>query len=327
VRTFVSSVVLIALALAPSQAAAQTADKLFRGTTGQSKRVAVRVGAAQKVTRVTVAWIAPCRRGGTFENDTVVSPRARRSTVDVFEASGSYPVRQKGGYRMRVRMVIRGLRDVSSAGVERWTGTVRATVVIRRRGRVIERCRLRSTAWSATLPAAQAPRVPGAPAPAPPSPSPAPPQQPPPSGSRTPTVGAWSFDMTGDAGDYVTGGRRWVHGPPGDKLSVQGGGAVVNFSVQTSDGSWNVDFAAPQGQQLPAGTRYADARRYPFQDANPGLSVSGMGRGCNRLTGEFTVHEVSYDNRGVLTRFKASFVQHCEGGAPAARGTIEFSSP
>ena len=323
IRIALLTVLTLAVAGLPD-AGAQSASRLFRGETGQGKRVAVNVGPKGRVRRVTIAWTASCRRG-LLRQDTIIRPRPGTATTDVFRSSGTYRFRGRSGFRVRVRLAIRGLRDTAAAGGERWTGTLKGTARIRRHGRPYDRCRLRSTVWSATLPAAPAP-PPQAPAPTP-TPTPTPTTSEPTGGSRTPAVGAWAFEMTGDAGDYITGGRRWVHGPPGDRLTASGGGAVVNLNVDTPDGSWSVDFAAPQGQQLTAGTRYADATRYPFQDAGAGLSVSGMGRGCNTLTGEFTVQEIAYDTRGVLTRFKASFEQHCEGGASAARGTIEFSAP
>ncbi|HYY59341.1 MAG TPA: carboxypeptidase regulatory-like domain-containing protein, partial [Pyrinomonadaceae bacterium] len=59
----------------------------------------------------------------------------------------------------------------------------------------------------------------------------------------------------------------------------------------------------------------------------PGLEIAGDGRGCNTLTGSFTVHEVTLDYSGsspkVLT-FAASFEQHCEGGPAALIGTLYY---
>jgi hypothetical protein len=46
--------------------------------------------------------------------------------------------------------------------------------------------------------------------------------------------------------------------------------------------------------------------RYPFQPAaNPGLDLSGSGRGNNELSGYFTVYEIAYDSTGNLVRFAA----------------------
>ncbi|RIL05128.1 MAG: hypothetical protein DCC71_11550 [Proteobacteria bacterium] len=67
--------------------------------------------------------------------------------------------------------------------------------------------------------------------------------------------------------------------------------------------------------------------RSPFQEGDaPGLSVFGSGRGCNTLTGWFEVLEHEVDARGRLRRFAADFEQHCEGAAPALRGSVRYGS-
>jgi subtilisin family serine protease len=100
----------------------------------------------------------------------------------------------------------------------------------------------------------------------------------------------------------------------------------VSFSIEGGGDSWGLDFAAPQGAQLAAGS-YENAVRFPFENGlSPGLSLSGEGRGCNQLTGRFDVLEVAYNANGTLQRFAADFVQHCEGGLPALFGQIRFNS-
>ena len=89
------------------------------------------------------------------------------------------------------------------------------------------------------------------------------------------------------------------------------------------DDWWGATFQAPQGQILLPGKTYTGATRYPFNSGNAGLDVSGSGRGCNTLTGQFTVHEATYDN-GILTGFRISFEQHCEGATPALRGELSW---
>ena len=76
---------------------------------------------------------------------------------------------------------------------------------------------------------------------------------------------------------------------------------------------------------------YTDAQRADFaQPSHPGLDVSFQNRGCNTLTGNFTVNEVSFfrDFSGNLQigSFDSSFEQHCEGMTPALFGTFIFQS-
>jgi hypothetical protein len=80
------------------------------------------------------------------------------------------------------------------------------------------------------------------------------------------------------------------------------------------------------GQLLEAGRTYDGARRYPFNDAAPGLSISGDGRGCNELSGTFTVNKIEFDAAGTLRAFEVTFEQHCEHFTPALRGTWTFAA-
>lgn len=85
---------------------------------------------------------------------------------------------------------------------------------------------------------------------------------------------------------------------------------------------WDATFAAANGQKLDLGT-YQNATRYPFQaPTSPGLSFTGSGRGCNTLTGRFTIHDMALDPAGKLHRFHVTFRQHCEGGASYLDGEI-----
>lgn len=89
---------------------------------------------------------------------------------------------------------------------------------------------------------------------------------------------------------------------------------------------WTLEFAAPSGVMLAEGV-YEGATRFPFQSpTKPGLSVSGAGRGCNRLTGRFVVLEIIRDAVGNVDVFAADFEQHCEGGTAALFGAVRFNS-
>jgi hypothetical protein len=91
-------------------------------------------------------------------------------------------------------------------------------------------------------------------------------------------------------------------------------------SVDIQGGTfWHLDFAAPQGQALTTGTVYDNATRYPFQSpTEPGLSLFGDGRGCNTVTGSFTVKDATFGPHGWIQSFDATFVQHCEGDPNSA---------
>jgi len=139
-----------------------------------------------------------------------------------------------------------------------------------------------------------------------------------------------SFSFSGDQGDYISGGRSYAYTAPQDRMDVSatsGDGGVI-VSVDGANGDWwDLDLVAPAGRALTPGT-YTGATRYPFNDATePGLSLSGNGRGCNQLTGTFTVSAVEFGPEGYVKKLDASFVQHCEDGTPAARGEIHIENP
>lgn len=134
------------------------------------------------------------------------------------------------------------------------------------------------------------------------------------------------LSMYGQPGDYIS---------PGQLLRTAADGVFTpsrNFdqgvSIALSSGDWwNLDFAAPDMAPLGPGD-YENAQRFPFQPAGvPGLSVYGSGRGCNTLTGRFTVLSAAYDSSGNVLRFAADFEQHCEGGGPALNGSVRYKSP
>jgi len=128
-----------------------------------------------------------------------------------------------------------------------------------------------------------------------------------------------------DPGDYIGQGRTWhFTQDDGEFVATHSSNLVeVRFN---SDSSWTLDFANRRGIDLAPGN-YEDATRYPFQSpTRPGLSVSGDGRGCNRLTGRFIVWEVQYGPTGQLLTLAADFEQHCEASIPALHGAIRFNS-
>ena len=133
--------------------------------------------------------------------------------------------------------------------------------------------------------------------------------------------------MTSDDGDWV-GGRPaalLLDERPATRSARRTHRTPSTSPSQTANGAWwHVDLAAPAGETLAAKT-YASATRYPFQDpSSPGLSVGGDGRGCNTLTGSFTVSQVSFQTGGTIDSLDATFEQHCEGADPALRGELHL---
>jgi hypothetical protein len=143
-------------------------------------------------------------------------------------------------------------------------------------------------------------------------------------------VASGSLSFSGDQGDYISGGRAYAYSIEAkDRLTVNGSedGNHVSVSVSGFNSDWwSLDLAAPSGQSLAPGI-YDGATRWPFQGAGPGLDLSGNGRGCNTLTGTFTIQNVVFGPRGYVQTLDATYEQHCEGGATAARGEIHIANP
>ena len=149
--------------------------------------------------------------------------------------------------------------------------------------------------------------------------------------TQRPAVGGSFLSFVSDTGDFIGQGWTLLLETPTSTVTprLDASRRNVSFSIVGSDGlstlSWTLDLAAPQGQQLVPGT-YLNATRYPFQAPTvPGLTFSGDGRGCNQLSGQFTITEAVYGGDGSVQRFRVTFEQHCEGAAAALRGTLFYA--
>ncbi|MEU4471811.1 hypothetical protein [Micromonospora sp. NPDC023888] len=144
------------------------------------------------------------------------------------------------------------------------------------------------------------------------------------------TVESGSVSFSGDPGDYITGGDSYAYSTDdGDELTTNGAvdNSRVSVSINGYNGDWwSLTFDAPGTAALAPGT-YKAATRYPFNGAGPGLDLSGNGRGCNELTGTFTVINAVFGPNGYVQTFDATFEQHCEGGTAAARGEVHIANP
>lgn len=133
-------------------------------------------------------------------------------------------------------------------------------------------------------------------------------------------VGETSIEIFSQPGDYIGQGKSNIFqsvtasGNIGSRLSFGGGG-------------FSYTFEATQGRLLTVGS-FLGAVRYPFNSLTEnGLSVSGNGRGCNTLTGEFHILEATYDDlTGNPLNIAIDFEQHCGGNSAALFGRIRFNS-
>ena len=130
----------------------------------------------------------------------------------------------------------------------------------------------------------------------------------------------------GPPGEFVSDGHK-ISLPPTTVVEVTEPDA---HSLELSFGgpeSWELDLSVPEGRQIEPG-HYADAQRYPFQNAGlPGLALSGDGRACNEVSGEFTVTRIKRAATGRITSLTAAFTQACDGKSATLQGAVRLNTP
>jgi hypothetical protein len=115
----------------------------------------------------------------------------------------------------------------------------------------------------------------------------------------------WNFveiNQTGTAAAPATNYLSFIYmldssAGPDDKY------ATLDFNT------WALDVSLKEGMT------YKDAQRSPYADAgHPAMTINYDHRGCNTLTGDFTVNRLRFDGTS-LAEFDGSFNQSCDGGA------------
>lgn len=156
-----------------------------------------------------------------------------------------------------------------------------------------------------------------------------------PAAAQTAVTG--TLTMQSQSGDYIGLGRNYSYDTTTGKFSAGVGTSTsgvpnylsMSYIGRNYDHWWYLDFSTRQlGTPLQVGT-YTNARRAPFAPlGHPGLDVSGDGRGCNQLSGSFTIEEIQFEQisgQTYLRRLVATFEQHCEFATPALTGRIEYT--
>ncbi len=128
--------------------------------------------------------------------------------------------------------------------------------------------------------------------------------------------------LASEAGDYIGNGGTNLYTSANSTINVTASGAHVAIVINSYD--WTGDFQGMISLELLQTGYYPNLHRYPFNNpARGGLSWSGMGRGCNTLTGWFAIDAVTYTNT-TLTSIDLRFEQHCDGQTPALHGAIHW---
>lgn len=135
--------------------------------------------------------------------------------------------------------------------------------------------------------------------------------------------------FTSAPGDYIGGGQSRTVTASEASFSAAVGcrNNKVSGWVNSASFSFLFTFSAPNGAPLTPGS-YPNGGRSAFRPTElPGLDIAMDGRGCNVLSGSFTVHEALYAPDETVERFRVTFEQHCENRAPALTGEIVLAAP
>ena len=152
----------------------------------------------------------------------------------------------------------------------------------------------------------------------------------PPGSITLPSYGGFLY-MNSQSGDYIGGGVERLYTSADSTMDGTLPRGASGFHGRVINGYylhwWYIDIVAPPGQPLAVGSYTGAVRDISQTATTPGVDVSGDGRGCNTLTGQFDVNEIGYNSFGDLQVFDATFEQHCEGATPALFGRIRLEIP
>jgi len=128
--------------------------------------------------------------------------------------------------------------------------------------------------------------------------------------------------LQSQGGDFVGQGNDYAYVAPTDTFQVISSASGIQVFVQ----SWMLNFTPSTGKTFAKGV-YENAQSFPFTGpSTPGMSVSGIGRSCDRVTGRFEIFDLKTDSSGNITSFALQFEQHCEGAAPALFGQLLYNA-
>jgi hypothetical protein len=131
--------------------------------------------------------------------------------------------------------------------------------------------------------------------------------------------------LEGDPGSYVFVGQKTVtDGGWSPQSSRPNYLNLTEYNSATGD-DWefsfsSVDIGVPLDEQV-----YADARDIFTNGGHPSMDVSGDGRACDTVHGQFQIEELRFSlDGGTLEALTATFEQYCEHSTAALRGCLHY---
>lgn len=193
---------------------------------------------------------------------------------------GAPRFRAKGTYRGKYRGGYRARVHVASQGKRdsgwRWHGRYSATAVVTRHGRTVDHCSLRSVRWVAKMDEAH-------------------------------------LRINWDPGQVFPQGSSAVLDTPNTMVGLERSAPnnVVLFMPP-----YTLNIMLPPHQHFVAGRTYTQTSITPGTGRSPTFVLDKeeeAGPWCSRFLGQYTVQAVKFNRHGGLTRFAATFDEHCAG--------------
>jgi hypothetical protein len=136
---------LLAACVLPASALAQATQPELTGTTKQKRGVTIQFSPdGRRFELFEIGWRARCRGGRRFSSISEGTREAIRRRGNRFSDRGRYSFRTRGR-RASVRLRVSGRVGADGSVRGRWS----VNLTLRRRGRVLDRCRTGSLTFSA----------------------------------------------------------------------------------------------------------------------------------------------------------------------------------
>jgi len=137
------------------------------------------------------------------------------------------------------------------------------------------------------------------------------------------------FIISSDSQDFVGQGREKIYYPEDGTFTISqiwcDGAIGINFRSNEKREWWSLTFGGTNKAPPRIGL-FTNAKRHPFSGVCPGFEIDSDHRGCNRLSGQFEILELEYNDAGTITAFAANFVQRCEEIGPPLFGSVRINS-
>ncbi|MBI0401134.1 caspase family protein [Cyclobacterium marinum] len=138
------------------------------------------------------------------------------------------------------------------------------------------------------------------------------------------TNGLFEISFSGPQDEWVSDGKNHIYSSKTKTVTVEQNSLseIVFLYDDFGDEDWDFEFSVPEKFAVKS---YRNVQRNGFQDeGNPGISISGDGRGCGDISGKFTVKKVSYDGSDKITELEIDFTQYCDGDKKPITGSLKF---